>query len=43
MLATYGRVVEVRALADGVTHAGYFDGFKALVFVSLHPVPSENL
>jgi len=31
LLAAPGSVVEVRALADGVTHSGYFDDHKALV------------
>ncbi|NQS74641.1 MAG: hypothetical protein HQP72_09780, partial [Methanoculleus sp.] len=30
MLAPDGGVVEVRALADGVTHSGYFDDYDAL-------------
>ena len=30
ILATPGSVVEVRALADGVTHSGYFDDYEAL-------------
>ena len=29
-LAASGSVVEVRALADGVTHSGYFDDFESL-------------
>jgi len=30
VLAPDGGVVEVRALADGVTHSGYFDDYEAL-------------
>ena len=30
VLAASGSVVEVRALADGVTHSGYFDDHEAL-------------
>ncbi len=30
MLASDGGVVEVRALADGATHSGYFDDYEAL-------------
>ena len=30
VLAASGSVVEVRALADGVTHSGYFDDYEAL-------------
>jgi hypothetical protein len=30
VLAATGSVVEVRALADGITHSGYFDDFESL-------------
>ena len=30
VLAASGSVVEVRALADGVTHSGYFNDYEAL-------------
>jgi len=42
MLASSGGMAEVRAIADGVTHAGYFDDYKALVR-SLHPLPRVRL
>jgi len=34
-------VVKVRALADGVTHAGYFDDYKALVRAAAAPAAEE--